>query len=70
MIVKVMLNVLVDPEEWAEEYGMSDDSSDAVAQSVTEWVENAVSNHPTGLLANSFYTQAEADAAFEDGAVL
>lgn len=68
MIVKVQLAVLVDPDEWAEEYGMSDDSSDAVAQSVTEWVENAVSNHPTGLLANDLgvlgYTRAREDRAW------
>jgi hypothetical protein len=70
MIVKVELSVLVDPEEWAEAYGMTEDSTAAVAADVQAWVERAVSNHPEGLLANALYTPAQMDAAFEDGAVL
>lgn len=70
MIVKVELAVLVDPDEWAEAYGLADDSNSAVAADVTAWVERAVSNHPEGLLANALYTPSQIDAAFEDGAVL
>lgn len=70
MIVKVELAVLVDPEEWAESYGLADDSSASVAADVQAWVERAVSNHPEGLLANALYTPGQVDAAFEDGAVL
>lgn len=54
MIVKVELSVLVDPEEWVEVYGLADDSTGAVEQDVRKWVQNAVSNHPQGLLANHY----------------
>lgn len=52
MRIKIELDVLVDAEAWAEEYGIDDADSQAIVDDVRQWVRNAVSNHPEGLLAN------------------
>ena len=52
MRIKIELDVLVDAEAWAHEYGIDEADSQALVDDVRRWVRNAVSNHPEGLLAN------------------
>lgn len=55
MKVKIELTVAVDPQEWAETYGLGGDSENPVDQAavrddVKRWATNTLSHHPDGLV--------------------
>lgn len=54
MKVKINITVAVDPDEWAETYGMLDDDGmvDAanIRDDVKRWAATALSHHPDGLI--------------------
>lgn len=55
MKVKIELTVAVDPQEWAETYGLGNDPDNPVDRAevrddVKRWATNALAHHPDGLI--------------------
>lgn len=49
MRVKIEITVAVDPTEWADTYGITNDAV-SVRHDVKRWATNALSHHPDGLI--------------------
>jgi hypothetical protein len=49
MKVQISLTVAVDPDDWAETYGIRNDPA-TIRDDVKRWAVNAIVHHPDGLL--------------------
>lgn len=49
MQIKIEITVAVDPDEWADTYGIASDAA-SIRDDVRRWATTNLSHHPDGLI--------------------